>query len=84
VSHALGFVIEEYSHCTWVYLMKDRSELRNIFESFLNEIKNQFDQVIKILRSDNAKEYVSSGFSTLLVLHDILHQSTCLHTPQTV
>jgi len=38
--------------------------------------------VIKILRSDNAKKYFSSGFSTLLNSHAILHQSTCLHTPQ--
>jgi len=34
--------------------MKDRSELLSLFTSFLNEIKNQFGQVIKVLRSDNA------------------------------
>jgi len=61
--------------------MTDRSKLLNIFSSFLNETKNQFSQVIKILRSDNAKEYFSSGFSTLLNSHSILHQSTCPHTP---
>ena len=32
--------------------MKDRYELLSIFTSLLNEIKNQFGQVIKILRSD--------------------------------
>ena len=43
--------------------MKDCFELLSIFTSFLNEIKNQFGQVIKILRSDNAKEYFSSALS---------------------
>jgi len=50
--------------------------------SFLNEIKKQFEKLIKVLRSDNAREYFSSGFSTLLNSHDILHQFTCSHTPQ--
>ncbi|XP_052733587.1 uncharacterized protein LOC108339168 isoform X3 [Vigna angularis] len=74
--------IDEYSRCTWVYLMKDRSELLPIFTSFLNEIKNQFGQVIKILRSNNAREYFSSNFSAILSSHGILHQSTCPDTPQ--
>jgi len=45
-----------------VYLIKNRSELLNIFMSFLNEIKKQFGKVIKVLRSDKAKEYFSYGF----------------------
>jgi len=52
-----------------------------IFTSLLNEIKNQFGQVIKTLRSENAKEYFSSTFFAFLGSHCILHQSTCPHTP---
>lgn len=62
--------------------MKDRSKLLKFFEILITEIKNQFGQVIKILRGDNAKEFFSSSFSTLLKSHGILHQSTCLHTSQ--
>jgi len=57
--------IDEFSRCTWIYLMKDRSELLQIFKSFLNEIRNQFGKIIKIFRSDNAKEYFSSELSKL-------------------
>jgi len=74
--------IDRFSRCTWVYLMKDRSELLSIFTSFLHEIKNQFGRVIKILRSDNAKEYFLSALSAVLSSHGSLHQSTCPHTPQ--
>ena len=49
--------IDEYSKCTWVYLMKDQSELLSIFMSFFNEIKTQFGKVINILNSDNANTY---------------------------
>jgi len=59
-------LIDEFSQCTWVYLMKKRSELLSIFVSFFNEIKNQFGKTIKILRSDNAKEYFSAAFSSSL------------------
>nr|KYP40915.1 Retrovirus-related Pol polyprotein from transposon TNT 1-94 [Cajanus cajan] len=58
--------IDEFSRCTWVYLMKDHYELLSIFMSFFNEIKNQFGRIIKIFRSDNAKEYFSSELSSFL------------------
>ena len=62
--------------------MKDRSELLSKFMSFFNEIKNQFGKIIKILRSDNAKEYFSSKLSSFLSFQGILHQPTSPHTPQ--
>jgi len=34
--------IDDYSRCIWLFLMKSRSELFSIFQSFYNEIKNQF------------------------------------------
>jgi len=58
--------------------MKECFELLFIFTSFLNEIKNQFGRVIKILKSDNAKEYFSFNFSMFLSSHDILHSSIWL------
>ncbi|RDY14664.1 hypothetical protein CR513_00246, partial [Mucuna pruriens] len=74
--------IDEYSRCTWVYLMKERSELLSILMSFSKEVENQFGKTIKILRSDNAKEYFSSELNSYLSSKGILHQSTCPHTPQ--
>ena len=50
--------------------------------SFFNEIENQFGKSIQIFRSDNAKEYFSHDLSSFLSSKDILHQSTCPHTPQ--
>ena len=32
-------LIDDFSRCTYVYLMKERSELFSIFQSFYNEIK---------------------------------------------
>lgn len=87
VSSILGFryfviFIDDFSRCTWIYLMKERSELFTIFEKFCTEIRNQFNQSIRMLRSDNAKEYFSGQFNNFMTSHGIIHQSTCPHTPQ--
>ena len=74
--------IDDYSRCTWLFLMKNRSDVFRIFQEFYAEIKNQFNTSIKILRTDNAREYMSSQFQYFLTLQGIIHQSSCAHTPQ--
>ena len=61
--------------------MKDRSELFGAFKTCL-EIKTQFGKTIKVLRSDNAKEYFSAQFNSFFISHGITHQFSCPHTPQ--
>lgn len=48
-------IIDEFSRCTWVFLMKEGSEIWSIFTSFVNEIKTQFGKTIPIFISDDAK-----------------------------
>ena len=74
--------IDDYSRCTWLFLMKTRVELFFIFKKFHVEIRTQFNTSIRILRSDNAKEYFSTPFSSFMSSHEILHQSSRAYTPQ--
>ena len=46
--------IDDYSRCTWLFLMKSRAELFSIFQKFYAEILTQFNISIRVLRSDNA------------------------------
>ncbi|KAJ7959762.1 Retrovirus-related Pol polyprotein from transposon TNT 1-94 [Quillaja saponaria] len=87
VSSSLGFqyfvtFIDDYSRCTWLFLMKNRSELFSIFQQFCAEIKTQFGVSIRILRSDNAREYFSTSFQHFMTSQGMLHQSSCSHTSQ--
>ena len=50
-----------------VNLIKTRAELFSIFQKFHVEIRTQFNISIRILRSDNAKEYFSMSFSSFCV-----------------
>ena len=61
--------------------MKHRLEVFSHFSAFCAEIKTQFNVSVKILRSDNTKEYMSESFQAYMTQHGILHQSSCVDTP---
>ena len=50
--------VDDFSRMTWIYFMKNRSEVFSHFCAFSAEIKTQYDVFVKILRSDNGKECV--------------------------
>ena len=73
--------VDDYSRTTWLYLMKNRSELFSHFRAFCTEIHNQFHVSTQNLRSDNAKEYVLEQFQSFMLQNGILHQTSCVDTP---
>ena len=53
-----GFtLIDEHTRISWVYLLKDKSETKQVIRDFNMMIQTQFHAKIKIFRSDNGKEY---------------------------
>ena len=45
-------------------------------------MKTQFNQTIKILRSDNGVEYVNSKMQKFFTDKGLVHQTTCAYTPE--
>ncbi|XP_059640894.1 retrovirus-related Pol polyprotein from transposon TNT 1-94 isoform X1 [Cornus florida] len=74
--------IDDYSRCTWVYLLKKKSDVFLLFTQFLQMIKTQYNTVVHNIRSDNGGEYVSNEFRSELNKKGILHQLTCPYTPE--
>ena len=62
--------------------MKNQAKLFPIFQKFYAKIQTQFNVSIRVLHSDNAREYFSTPFTSFMSQHGILHQSSCAHTPQ--
>lgn len=75
----LSFV-DDYSWCTWVYLMKTKREVSSIFHTFHRMVQTQFGISIKFLKSDNGGEYISSQLQKYVVEYSIIHQTSCVHT----
>ena len=74
--------IDDHSRYTWIYFMRLKSEVFAIFQRFYNVVQTQFKKAIKILKSNSGGEFMSHDFSAFLSDKGILHQKSCLHTPQ--
>ncbi|CAN1141583.1 Serine/threonine-protein kinase TOR, partial [Linum perenne] len=74
--------IDDHSRLTWTYLMKTKSETATVFKTFYQMIHTQFNTPIKVLHTDNAKDYFNHEINTFLTTHGIIHSSSCVETPQ--
>ena len=84
ISGAKWFVsfIDDCTRVTWIFLMKDKSEVFHLFVKFYRMIQTQFESPIKRLRSDNGREYVNQNLSKFLEENGVVHELTCVDTPQ--
>ncbi|CAL5338710.1 unnamed protein product [Camellia sinensis] len=83
-THTKWFVtfIDDHTRICWVYLLKDKSEVRSVFINFYAMIQTQFHTKIQILRTDNGTEYFNHTLGPFLQENGIIHQSSCVDTPQ--
>ena len=72
-------LVDDHSRCTWVYLMKCKSNASSLIQIFFQMILNQFKVSIKVIRSDNGPKFALSSF---YASKGILHQLSCVETPQ--
>ena len=59
--YALNFIDDFSSYC-WVYFLKHKSEVFDLFKVFRALVESQSGRKLKILRSDNGGEYVKYEF----------------------
>ena len=69
--------VDDYSHCTWIFHMKHRLELLQVYSNFAKMVETQFSKRIKIFRSDNALEYTQYAFQIVLRSYGTVHRLTC-------
>lgn len=74
--------IDDHTRICWVYLLKDKSDAAQTFKNFHSMIQTQFQAKIQILHTDNGREFFNTSLSQFLSHHGIIHQSSCVYTPQ--
>ncbi|KAG8485451.1 hypothetical protein CXB51_021502 [Gossypium anomalum] len=74
--------IDDLTRFSWVYFLKQKSEVFDAFSRFKALIENQLGCKIKALRTDNGTEYLSKKFQKLCEQAGIHHQLTTIYTPQ--
>ena len=74
--------VDDHTRLTWLFLMKEKSEIGIIFQRFNTTIQTQFQTKIQVLKTDNAREYFGSILREYLSKQGIIHHSSCVDTPQ--
>jgi len=74
--------IDDYSRMCWIYFMKFKAEVANIFGKFKAWIETQSNCKIQVIRSDNRTEYTSEKFNRFCEDAGIEHQLTAPYSPQ--
>lgn len=72
--------VNDHTRLTWLFLVKEKSEVSQIFQNFNSMIQTRFQT--KFLKTDNSKEYFNSSLKTYCQNQGIIHLSSCVNTPQ--
>ncbi|GKB53758.1 putative RNA-directed DNA polymerase, partial [Tanacetum coccineum] len=75
-------IVDDFSRAVWVYMLKGKDDVYDSLISFVQMFLNQFEMNIKVFRSDNGTEFINNRLQTFFNDKGILHQTTCVYTPQ--
>ena len=71
--HYFVTFVDDFSRRTWVYDMKSKSDVFNVFIKWKNMVETQTEKKIKHLRIDNGREFCNDQFLKLCEDEGIVH-----------
>nr|GEV24982.1 putative reverse transcriptase domain-containing protein [Tanacetum cinerariifolium] len=74
--------LDDCSRSTWVYLLEQNSKVFMALKSFIKFVATQFEKQVKIMRSNNALEFVKGQCGPYLECLGVVHQTSCVDRPQ--
>ena len=74
--------IDDFTRKTWIYFLKNKSEVFEKFQNFKALVENQSGLHIKVLRTDRGGEYISNEFLKFCRENGIHKQFTTRYTLQ--
>jgi transposase InsO family protein len=74
--------IDDFSRNTWIYFLRNKSNLFDKFKEFRALVENQTEKKIKVLRTDNGGEFYRNEFKEFCKKCGIARQKTTPYTPQ--
>lgn len=74
--------IDDFSRKTWVYFLKQKSEVFEVFKKFKAAVERESGRKIKALRSDRGGEFTSREFQEFCEANGIRRPMTVPRSPQ--
>ena len=76
------FIVDDYSHWTWVEFLKHKDESHSVFTTFCSQVKNEMNlKIVKVI-SDHGGKFENKIFENIFDENDISHDFSCPRTPQ--
>jgi len=75
-------ILDDASRGLWTYLMQEKSEASQLMKNFCLMVNTQFGTKVKIIKSDNGREFTSGPMKQFYGEHGIIHETNCADTPQ--
>ena len=69
-------LVDNHSNMMWLYLLKEKSQVRETFAKWQALVKNEMGHKVKHLHTDNRGNYTSNEFKRYLHKQGIEHQLT--------
>ncbi|PWA62706.1 ribonuclease H-like domain-containing protein [Artemisia annua] len=74
--------LDHFSHCVWIYPLRNKSDMLAKFLHFRNYVKNQFKCEIKSFQCDHGGEFDNNKLHTVFANHGIQFRFSCPKTSQ--
>ena len=68
--------VDDFSRMTWVYFVKEKPEVLEVFKKFKQAIEKQSGHPLKVLRRDGGGEFVLATFEIFCEDYGIQHLVT--------
>jgi len=68
--------IDDYSRRIFIYTLENKNQVSEVFRNFKRLVENQTGRRIRILRTDNGKEYINAKLTNFLRDEEVRHQTT--------
>jgi hypothetical protein len=81
-SHYYVTFIDDATRKTWVYCIRQKSDVFDTFNKWKALVENETGKKLKCLRSDNGGEYCRKDFDDYYSYHGIRREKTVPRTPQ--
>ncbi|KAL2243082.1 UNVERIFIED_CONTAM: Retrovirus-related Pol polyprotein from transposon RE1 [Sesamum indicum] len=81
-AHYVLTIIDDFSRATWTFLMRHKSQTLITLTTFFAQILTQFSCKIKVVRTDNGSEFLSSQCQFFFQNQGVIHQKSCTYMPQ--
>ena len=74
--------IDDFLRNTWIYFLRNKSQVFDRFKEFEALVENQIEKKIKVLTTDNGGEFCKKEFKEFCKKCGIARQNTTPYTPQ--